>query len=301
MIRKLAYVATLALVVGPASYLVWASLTSSAAKAEGAQQTTQTGDKEGEKAKDSSADKGEGKDAQKEEENKKTDKYLGVDWGDNKEADKDKTKKENPDEAQPANKVDLGTALEPAQAKRLEKIKADVARAETVVKKADEAYSGKDEKVKKIDAIKLFESAAVIYHRAYTDVTALAKGIKDDDIRLTLLREYGDLYKRKACEMFCRAATTCVETAGNDVNALKMAVSYLKRARQIDPTYPGIEEGLAAVRTAFADLQARLAQTKSTSTGGGGKDKEETKPYDDGRQTHDPAETGREDYKRIGR
>ena len=284
MVRKLAFLAALALVAGPAFYFSLAALTAKTALAEDKkdadQQKTDSGDQQ-----------------KKDDKAKEADKYLGLDWGDNP---KDK-EKENPDAAQPTQKADLEKALPELQLKRLQSIKKKVEETEKLVKKAQDVYDGKEKNFKKQDAMKMLDNAALQYHQALKDVEALAKGIEDKDTKLTLLREYGDAYKNKACELYCKEVKIGIELAKN-LGELKQAVAYLKRVQQIDKNYPGIEDCRALARAAYERLMAEVEQQKKVSAGTGGNSQEEVKPYDDGRPKQDDyKKTGTEDYKKTGR
>ncbi|NIA21591.1 MAG: hypothetical protein GWP05_06425 [Anaerolineaceae bacterium] len=225
---------------------------------------------------------------------KKVDKYLGIDWGDDQKKD-DKKEADDPNAASPSREVDLTTVLSGPQAKRLAAIKKKVAKADKLAELAAKTLAGQTKGVKKSMAIRQYDGASAIFKKAMADIEKLARSINDDDTRLTLLREYGDKYKRQACELLCKAGLAAIKTAGNKVDNIKTAVKYFKRARKIDPTYPGIAEGIAAARSAYKDITTRLAEAKNRSSGGGGGD---TTPPDRGREDE---QQGREDRTQDGR
>lgn len=235
--------------------------------------------------------------ADKEKDNKKVDKYLDIDWGTDKPAEK----VDDPDARQPANKVDLATALDEAQKKRLDVVLKAAAKGDELVAKAVKASSGEDKHMKKIDAVQFYHNAGVIYRKAVQDLETLSKAIKDEDTRLTFLREHRDGFKAKACEMFCKAAQVIIEEA-KTLADLKRVGLELQQARQADKDNPLIATTLEAARKAVTDMQIKL-QEASAKQGGGGMKKQEddVKNYDDGRQVIDPSKTGRDDYKRTGR
>ena len=228
---------------------------------------------------------------------KTVDKYLGIDWGDDKKKD-DKKEAADPDAAAPSQEVDLATALSGPQTKRLEVIKKKVAKGDKLAELAAKTLAGETKGVKKSQAIRQYDGASAIFKKAMADIERLAKSINNDDTRLTLLREHGDKYKKQTCEMLCQAGMAAIATAGNKVENIKLAVKYFKRARKIDPTYPGIAEGIAAARSAYKDITERIAEAKKRSAGGGSGDDD---PPDEGREAEnegrdDHTQTGRDDY-----
>lgn len=225
---------------------------------------------------------------------KKVDKYLDIDWGDDEKKD-DKKKEDDPNAAEPSKEVDLTTALSDPQAKRLAAIKKKVAKADKLTELAAKTLSGKKKGVKKSMAVRQYAKASGAFKKAMADIEKMAKSINDDDTRLTLLREYGDKYKKQACELLCKAGQAAIKTAGNKVENLKTAVKYFKRARKIDPTSSCIAEGIAAARSAYKDITVRLAEARKRSAGGGGGDDE---PPDAGREAE---HEGREDHSQDGR
>ena len=225
---------------------------------------------------------------------KKVDKYLGIDWGDDEKKD-DKKEAADPDAADPSKEVDLGTALSEPQTKRLAAIKKKVAKGDKLAELAAKTLSGQKKGIKKSTAIRQYDKASAIFKKAMTDIGRLAKSINNDDTRMTLLREHGDKYKKQTCEMLCKAGMAAVATAGKKVENIKTAVKYFKRARKIDPKYPGIAEGIAAARSAYKDITERIAESKKRSSGGGGGDDE---PPDEGREAE---HEGREDHTQDGR
>jgi len=241
----------------------------------------------------------EGTDPKENKDNKKVDKYLGIDWGDDKDKKDQKDEADDPDAKAPAQKVTLEDALEKVHLNRLERIKRDADKAAKMKAKADKAYNGLDKRLKRPDSIKLYDAAGKLYRKPILDVGRLAKLVKDEDTRLTLLREYQDAYKDAACEMFCKAAQTVIETARNFAS-LKQAGMYLKLARQINPKYPGIKEVVDSGRERAREMVTKVEEAKKQRTTGGG-EKEEDDRYDDDRDDRDYKETGREDYKKIGR
>jgi len=225
---------------------------------------------------------------------KKADKYLGIDWGDDKKKD-DKKEAADPNAADPSKEVDLETALSGPQTKRLNAIKKKVAKGDKLAELAAKTLSGEKKGVKKSQAIRQYDKASGDFKKAMTDIERLGKSINDDDTRLTLLREYGDKYKKQTCEMLCKAGMAAIATAGNKIDNIKLAVKYFKRARKIDPTYPGIAEGIAAARSAYKDITERIAEAKKRSAGGGSGDDD---PPDEGREAENE---GREDHTQDGR
>jgi len=199
-------------------------------------------------------------DAAPSDKDKKVNKDLDIDWG---TGDKEEPKKDDPDAAAPSKEVDLSTALDETQTKRLDIIKKTAEKGDEAAKLGDEALSGEKKGVKKEAAIRHYENASGIFLRAAGDVEKLAKPIQDQDVKLTLLRNYGDVYKNKACEMLCKAGNAAIETAGMKVENLKAAVKFFKKARTIDSSYPDIAKGIEAAKSAYADIQARLAEQKA--------------------------------------
>lgn len=282
MIRRLALLAMLTLLAGPLVTLA----VSRPAMAEEAEKQGDDATKEGDETK-------------KDDENKKVDKYLGIDWGDSKDKKTDDTAKDDPDAKQPGQEVDLKEKLEKGQLTRLEKIERDIERAVKLKEEGEQAASGEHKKLKKADAVTRFESAAKIYHKAVRDVETLAKGIKDEDTKLTLLRKHKDPYSDQACELFCRAGNVVIELAKN-LGQLKRVATELNSARQVDENHPAIEETRNAAREAAKAMMTKLAEAQEKRSSEGG-DPDKDNQYDDGRDDRDYKETGREDYKRIGR
>ena len=275
MTRTLALLAFLALVLGPATGLGVGRVLAQDNPEKTDQGETDQGDKE---------------------DNKKVDKYLGIDWGEDKDAPKD-----TPDAKQPNQKVDLEQALAKVQFKRLEKIKEGAAKADKMKEHADKAYSGEDKKLRKADSIKLYDNAGKMYRRPILDIDRLAKQIKDEDARLTLLREYGDQYKDQACEMFCKAAGTVIELS-KTMNDLKRAGVFLRSARQVDPKHPAIEAVRKAAREKAKEIMTLLAEAKKQrTTGGGEKEEDDSWSDQDPRDERKYKEEGREEYKETGR
>lgn len=278
MIRKLALLALLALVFGPA-----VGLSAVPARA----------DEPAEGADQGQSDEGDNGS----EENKKVDKYLGIDWGDDdKEGAADEA-----DAKQPDQKVDLEQALEKVQFNRLKKIKSDAEKADKMREQADKAYSGEDKRLTKVNSIKLYDNAGKLYRARALDIERLAKQMKEENVRLTLLREYGDKYKDQACEMFCKAASTVVELS-KTMNDLKQAGVFLNSARKVDAKHPAIEGVRQAARDKAQEILTVLAEAKKQRTSGGGeKDKDESWKDQDPRDEREYKEEGREDYKDTGR
>ena len=225
---------------------------------------------------------------------KKADKYLGIDWGDDEKKD-DKKEAVDPDAADPSKEVDLGTALSEPQTKRLKAIEKNVAGGDKLSELAAKTLTGEAKGAKKSQAIRQYDGASAVFKKAMTDIGLLAKSINDDDTRLALLREHGDKYKKQTCEMLCKAGMAAIATAGNKVDNLKLAVQHFKRARKIDPKYPGIADGIAAARTAYKDITERIAEAKKRNAGGGSGDED---PPDEGREAENE---GREDHTQGGR
>jgi hypothetical protein len=221
-------------------------------------------------------------DAEPAEDTKKVNKDLEIDWGTDEKPDE--KKKDDPDAAAPSKEVDLETALTEAQTKRLDVIKKAAAKGDEMAAVADEIATGEKRGVKKEASVRQYENASGVYLRASGDLERFAKSIQDEDVRLTLLRTYGDVYKSKACEMLCKAAGVAIETAGGKMDNLKGAVKLLKRARGIDPSYSGIAMGLEDVKSAYNDIQAKIVEAKAreASAAKSGED-EEKKSYDTGR------------------
>jgi len=226
--------------------------------------------------------------------NKKVDKYLGIDWGDDAKK-KDKKKADDPNAASPSKEVDLTTALSGPQSKRLEAIKKKVAKAAKLAELAAKTLAGGNKGAKKSMAVRQYDRASAEFKRAMTNIEKLARSINDTDTRLTLLRQYGDKYKKQTCEMLCKAGQAAINIAGNKLDNIKTAVKYFKRARKIDPTYPGVAEGITSARSAYKDITVRIAEAKKLSSGGSGSD---TTPEDRGR---DAERQGREDHSQDGR
>jgi len=235
-------------------------------------------------------------DPQDEKEDKKVDKYLGIDWGDDKDK---KDEKEDPDAKDPAQKVNLDEALDKPQLSRLERIKRDAEKAAEAKAKADKVYNGQDKRLKKPDSVRLFDNVGTLYKARTLDVERLARMVKDEDARLTLLREYHDAYRNEACAAYCKAAQTIIETA-TSFPALKQAGIYLKKARLVNPKYPGIAEVVAMGRERAREMLTKVEEAEQRRTSSGG-EKEKDDHYDDVREDRDYKETGREDYKKTGR
>ena len=232
------------------------------------------------------------------DETKKVDKYLGIDWGDDKTKTSDQ---DDPEAKKPSKEVDLEQALSSVQLKRLKKIKAGAGKAATMTQKGDKAYNGEDKKLKKIDSVKLYDAAGKLYRKPILDMERLAKQVKvtDEDAQLTLLRQFRDTYRDQACEMFCKAAGVVIEEA-KGLGDLKKAVLFLKSARQVNPKYPGINEVRSAARARAKEIMTQLAEAAQQRTTGGG-EKEDDDRYVDPRGDRDYKDTGRTDYKEIGR
>lgn len=218
-----------------------------------------------------------------------------ITWGNEK-----KPEAEDPNAKEPANKVDLATALNDQQKARIEAITKEAAKGDDLVAKAVKAYAG-EERLKKSDAVKLYRNAGQIFFKAANDIDALAKPIADADTKLTLLRTHGDGYKAKAVEAYCKAAIVIIEEA-KTLADLKPALADLKLARNVDKNSTVLAATVEAYNKAVADILAKMEEAaKQKATGGSKKQEDEDKPYDDGRTTYDPAKTGRTDPKRTGR
>lgn len=234
---------------------------------------------------------------QDDSEKKKADKYLGIDWGDE---DKTESEKADPEAKKPSKKVDLATALEKVRQKKLDKILKNAEKADKQVGVADDAAAGTHKRYKKGDAPKLYNAAGMMFVRVIRDLEKLAKLIKDEDVKLTLLQKHRDPMKDKGGEAFCKAANAVIESA-KGVKDLKKAIPFLTAARRVNPKYPGIKAAANAAREKLRELLERIKQAKDNRATGGGGEKDKDNPYDDGRSSRDQKDTGRSDYKRSGR
>ncbi|HOI53759.1 MAG TPA: hypothetical protein PLP01_00775 [Phycisphaerae bacterium] len=217
---------------------------------------------------------------------KKANKDLDIDWGTGDKTEE--PKKDDPDAAAPSKEVDLSTALDETQTKRLDIIKKSADKGDEMAKLGDEALSGEKKGVKKEASIRHYENASGIFLRASGDIEKLARPIQDQDVKLTLLRNYADVYKNKACEMLCKAGNAAIDTAGMKVENLKAAVKLFKKARAIDPSHPDIAKGVEAAKSAYADIQARIAEQKA-------KEAAAAKSKDDEEEEDNEHQYGRED------
>ncbi|MBN2584022.1 MAG: hypothetical protein JXL80_13235 [Planctomycetes bacterium] len=219
-------------------------------------------------------------DTKKQSESTKSDKYLGIDWGSDESTDT--KKKDDPDAAAPSKAVDLTTSLNEQQQKRLDVIKKSAAKGDEMAEVAAKTLSGEKKGTKKETAIRQYENASGIFLKASGDIEKLAKPMQDQDVRLTLLRNYGDAYKKQACEMLCKAGMAAIETADGKIDNIKEAVKLFKRARGIDPDYPGIADGVSAARTAYEDIVQKAAVTKQRKQQGSGGDDDDDDDDDNG-------------------
>jgi hypothetical protein len=205
---------------------------------------------------------------------KKTDRVLGVDWGDEKPAGT--ATKDNADNAAPSKDVDLETVLTDIQKKRLEMIKKNAAEGDKKAELAQSALDGKNKTVKKADAVGIFKAAGGLFQTAANDIQSFAKGITDQDAKLSVLRQYGDTYKKRACELLCKAGMAAIDVADGKIENLKTAVAFFSQVRKIDPNYPGIKDGLSAAEAAANDIiakqKAEAAAKANQSSNGGGSD-----------------------------
>lgn len=203
------------------------------------------------------------------EETRRVDQTLGIDWGD----DKDKTKPEDPNARQPGTKVDLKTALEEGQQKRLAIIQKLAAEGDELAELAKKTRAGENKNMPKERCVAQYNLASTKYLKASTDLEKFAKPIRDEDTRLTLLREYGDDYRKKAINMLNEAGHATLEMQ-NNLPGIRTAVGYFKRARDIDESDAGWRTGYMAAQSAMLAL-VETAKT-ATPSGGGISEKEET-------------------------
>ena len=88
---------------------------------------------------------------------------------------------------------------------------------------------------------------------------------------------------------FClKAGNAAIDTAGMKVENLKAAVKLFKKARAIDPSHPDIAKGVEAAKSAYADIQARIAEQKA-------KEAAAAKSKDDEEEEDNEHQYGRED------
>jgi hypothetical protein len=229
-------------------------------------------------------------------EKKKADKYLGIDWGDK---DEKESEKDAPDAKKPSKKVDLATALEKVRQKKLGNILKYAEKAKKRSDEAGQAAAGTHKRLKKGDAPKIYNTSGTMYVKVIRDLEKLAKLIKDEDVKLTLLQEHRDPMKDKGCEAFCKAANVVIDLAKSP-KSLRKVIPFLKSARQINPKYPGIKEAENAAREKLRELREQIKQARADRSSGGG-EKDKDNQYDDGRDERDHKEEGREDYKKTGR
>lgn len=205
------------------------------------------------------------------EERRKIDQSLGIDWGDDQDK---KEKPEDPNARQPSTKVDLTTALEEGQIKRLDRIKKNAEAADNLAELAAETRAGNNKQLPKERCVMQYNQASNLYLKAGKDIENLAKSIKDEDTKLTLLRQYGDEYRKKAINMLCEAGYATLEFQ-NTLPGIKAAVGFFKRARSIDENDGGWRNGYIAAQNAMVAL-AEKSKTTTTTTGGSTGEKEES-------------------------
>ncbi len=207
--------------------------------------------------------------AEQSEEDQRINRSIGLDWGDKDKSDKP----EDPNMRQPGQKVDLSTALDERQQKLLENIQKIAADGDELAALAAKTKAGENERIPKERSLQQFNAASVKYLKAHGDLERrLGRAIQDDDTRLTLYREYGDTYRRKAAQMLLNAGHAAMEFQNNP-NGIKTAVTYFKRARAIDESHTGWRDGYLAAQSAMRDLVQTAQQTaaaRNATTGGGG-------------------------------